>query len=93
MSVVYAAPMYVGISCLLCLSYSSIECIKDKGNLDTSSKSILLGWCIVSTIIASVVAGASGEMMAGMGNVTHILIAAILACVTLSISSSMLYWS
>ncbi len=93
MSVAYAAAMYVGISCILSLCYSCIECTKDKGKLETSTKSILFGWCIVSTIIASVIAGASGEMMAGMTNVTHLLIAVILACVTLSISSSMIYWS
>lgn len=93
MSVVYTAPAYVGISCLLCLSYSCIECTKEKGNLSTSNKLLLFGWCILSTIIASVIAGASGEMMAGMTNMTHLLIAALLACVTLSISSSMIYWS
>lgn len=93
MSVAYAAPMYVGISILLCLSYSCIEFTKDKGKLDTSSKAILLAWCIISTIIASVIAGASGEMMSGMVNTTHLLIAIILACVTLSISSSMIYWT
>lgn len=93
MSVAYVAPMYVGISCMMCLSYSCIEYTKNKGKLDTSSKSILFGWCILSTIIAFIVAGATGEMMSGMSNVTHILIAAILACVTLSISSSMIYWS
>jgi len=91
MSVVYAAPMYVGISCILCLSYSCIESVKNK--LDTSVKLLLSGWCILSTIVACVIAGASGEMMAGMTNVTHLLIAVILACVTLSISSSMVYWS
>jgi len=93
MSVAYAAPMYVGISVILCLSYSCIECTKDKGKLDTSSKSILFTWCIISTIIASVVAGVSGEMMTGMTNITHLLIAVLLACVTLSVSSSMIYWS
>jgi hypothetical protein len=93
MSVVYAAPLYVGISCMLSLSYSCIESIKDKGRISTTNSFLLVGWCIVSTIIASVIAGASGEMMAGMTNVTHILIAAVLACVTLSISSSMIYWS
>ena len=93
MSVVYAAPMYVGISAILCLSYSCTECVKDKGKFDSSAKSILSTWCIVVLIVASVVGGASGEMMAGMTNATHLLIAGILACVTLSISSSMIYWA
>jgi hypothetical protein len=93
MSVAYAAPMYVGISFILCLSYTFVECTKDKGDLNTINKLLLCAWCIVSIIIASVVAGATGEMMAGMTNMTHLLIAALLACVTLSISSSMIYWS
>ncbi len=93
MSVVYAAPMYVGISCLMCLCYSCIECTKDKGRITTVNSSLLLGWCIVSTIVASVIAGASGEMMTGMTNASHLLIAALLACVTLSVSSAMIYWS
>jgi hypothetical protein len=93
MSVAYAAPMYVGLSTILCLSYSCIECTKDKGKIDTTTKSMLFAWCLVSLIVASVVAGASGEMMAGMTNMTHLLIAALLACVTLSVSCSMIYWS
>jgi hypothetical protein len=93
MSVAYAAPMYVGISTLLCCCYSCIESTKQKGKLNDSDKSILSVWCVVSIIVASVVMGASGEMMAGMTNITHLLIAFLLACVTLSISSSMIYWS
>lgn len=93
MSVAYAAPMYVGISTLLCCCYSCIESTKQKGKLKDSDKSILSVWCIVSIIVASVVMGASGEMMAGMTNITHLLIAVLLACITLSISSSMIYWS
>lgn len=93
MSIAYAAPMYIGISTMLCLSYSCIECTKRKGKLNNSDKLMLSVWCIVSIIIASVVMGASGEMMTGMTNVTHLLIAALLACITLSISSSMIYWS
>lgn len=93
MSVAYAAPMYVALSTILCLSYSCIECTKDKGKLDTTTKSLLLAWCIVVLIVASVVAGVSGEMMTGMTNMTHLLIAAVLACVTLSLSSSIIYWS
>ena len=30
----YAVPVYVGLSCLLSLSYSCIECVKEKGKLD-----------------------------------------------------------
>jgi len=93
MSVAYAAPMYVGISTLLCCCYSCIESTKHKGKLNNSDKSILLTWCIVSVIVASIVMGASGEMLAGMTNITHLLIAALLVCVTLSISSSMIYWT
>lgn len=93
MSVVYAAPMYVGISTMLCCCYSCIESTKQKGKLKDTDKSILLVWCIVSVIVASVVMGASGEMMAGMTNITHLLIAALLACVTLSVSSLMIYWA
>lgn len=93
MSVAYAAPMYVGLSTILCLSYSCIECTKDKGKLDSTTKSMLLAWCIVVLIVASVVAGVSGEIMTGLTNMTHLLIAAFLACVTLSMSSSIIYWS
>ena len=93
MSVAYAAPMYVGISLMLCSSYCCIEFTKDKGKLVNSTKLILCGWCLVSIIIASVIAGASGEVMSGMTNVSHLLIAALLACVTLSVSSSLIYWS
>lgn len=93
MSVAYAAPMYVGISTILCLSYSCIECTKDKGKLDSSVKSILSTWSIVVLIVASVIAGAAGEMMVGMTNASHLLIAGILACVSLSISCSMIYWA
>ena len=93
MSVAYAAPMYVGISVMLCLSYGCIEFTKEKGKLDTSNKLILFGWCIVSIIIASIIAGASSEIMVGMPNIAHLLIAALLAIVTLFIYSIMIYWS
>lgn len=78
---------------MLCCCYSCIESTKQKGKLKDTDKSILLVWCIVSVIVASVVMGASGEMMAGMTNITHLLIAALLACVTLSVSSLMIYWA
>lgn len=93
MSVAYAAPMYIGISTMLCLSYSCIEFIKNKGKLKDSDKSILSAWCIVSIIVASVVMGASAGLMTGMPNITYLIIAILLACITLSISSSMIYWS
>ena len=89
----YAAPVYVGLSCLLSLFYSCMEFVKDKGDFDTATKSIFCTWVIVSGIVASVVAGVSGEMAIGMINYTHLIIALILACVTLSISSSIIYWS
>jgi hypothetical protein len=93
MSFALAAPMYVGLSIILCSSYSCIECTKNKGKFDSSSKSMLLTWLIIVLIVGSVVAGVSAEAMGGMINITHLLIAAILACVTLSISSSMVYWT
>lgn len=93
MSLIYTAPLYMGISCLLSLSYGSIEYVKDKGNLNFSSKSILFCWCILSIIVTSIIAGATGEMMSGKTNITHLLIASILACVTLIISSCMVYWT
>jgi hypothetical protein len=93
MSVAYAAPMYVGLSTILCLSYSCIEFTKDKGKIDNSAKSILLTWCVVVLFVASIIGAVSGQMMAGMTNATHLLIAVILACVTLSVSSSIIYWS
>lgn len=93
MSVVYATPIYVGLSTILCLSYCCIECTKDKGKLDNTTKTMLSIWCSVVLIVASIVAGVSGQIMAGIPNITYILIAAILACVTLSISSSIIYFS
>lgn len=93
MSVAYAAPAYVGIATLLCLSYSCMECTRDGGSLDTTARSMLSGWCIVVLIVASIIGAVSGEMMAGMTDTTHLLIAAILACVTLSISSSIVYYA
>ena len=89
----YAVPVYFGLSCLLSLSHSCIECVKEKGKLETATKSILCTWVIVIVIVASVIAGVVGEMMIGMTNYMHLLVALVLACVTLSISSSILYWS
>jgi len=89
----YATPMYVGISTLLCCSYCCIESTKHKGKLKDSDKSLLLSWCVVSIAVASVIMGVSGEMMAGMTNMTHLLVAVLLACITLGTSSSMIYWS
>lgn len=89
----YAVPAYVGLSCLLSLTYSCLECVKEKGKLDTATHTILCTWVIVSAIVTSVIAGVVGEMAIGMTNFTHLLIALILACVTLSISSSIIYWS
>lgn len=93
MSIALAAPMYVGISLILCSSYSCIECTKNKGKFDSTSKSMLSIWCIILIIVGSVVSGASAEVMGGMINTTHLLIACILACVTLSISCGMVYWT
>ena len=90
----YAVPVYVGLSCVLSLSYSCMECAKSKkGNVDTATKSIMLGWIIVSGIVAAVIAGVVGEITLGISSVSHILIALILACVTLIISGSIVYWS
>jgi hypothetical protein len=89
----YAAPFYVGLSCLLSLSYSCIECVKEKGNFDIATCSIFSTWVIITLIVASVIAGVAGEMMIGMTNYMHLLIALVLACVTLSISSSIIHWS
>ena len=89
----YAVPVYVGLSCILSLSYSCMECVKNNGSTDDATKSILSSWCIVCTIVACVIAGVAGEMAIGMSNATHILIALVLACVTLSISSSMIYFT
>lgn len=93
MSYYYAAPIYVGISALLCLSYSCIECTKDNGNLDNSSKTILSVWSISSLIVASIVAAVSSEMMIGSASSFNISIMIILICLTLSISCSMIYWA
>lgn len=93
MSVAYAAPMYVGLSTILCLSYCCIEFTKDKGKLDNSTKSILSTWCVIVLFIASIIGAVSGEMMTGMTNISHLLIALILACVTLSVSSLIIYWT
>ena len=89
----YAIPVYVGLSCLLSLSYSCLECVKEKGKFDTATKSILCTWVIVSAIVTSVISGVVGEITIGMTNYMHLLIALILACVTLSISSLLIYWS
>lgn len=89
----YAVPIYVGLSCILSLSYSCIECVKEKGKFDSATNSILCTWVIVSAIVSSIIAGVVGEMMVGMTNFMHLLIALILACVTLSISSSLIHWS
>ena len=89
----YAAPFYVGLSCLLSLSYSCIECVKEKGNFYIATCYIFSTWVIITLIVASVIAGVAGEMMIGMTNYMHLLIALVLACVTLSISSSIIHWS
>ena len=89
----YAAPLYVGLSCTLSLIYSCIECVKEKGTIDTATKSILSVWLLVSAIVASVIAGVTAEMTTGIATTTHIMIALILGCATLSISSAILYWS
>lgn len=89
----YAVPLYVGLSCLMSMIYSCMECVKDKGKLDTATNSILSAWFVVTMVVASVIAGVVGEMMSGMMNSVHLLIALILACVTLSISGSIIYWS
>jgi hypothetical protein len=88
----YAAPFYVGLSCLLSLSFSSIESIKKKG-LDFTSGSIEVLWVIISAIVAAVVATISGEMTIGLASSTHIIIMILLIVVTLCISSSLVYWS
>lgn len=93
MLVAYAVPAYVGLAILLCSIYSCIECTNNKGKFDNSVKSILLLWSCVVIIVTSVLTGAVGEMMAGMTNMTHLLIALCLVCVSLSVSSSMIYWS
>ena len=89
----YAAPAYAGLTCLLCLSYSCMESVRNNGKTDTATNSILSVWSIVSIIVTSVITGVAGEMMIGMASTTHILIALILACVTLSISSSLIFWA
>lgn len=93
MSTLYAAPMYLVISSTLCVIYGMIEFGKDKGNLNTQDKLILSAWCIISLIVSSVIAGISGEMMEKSLNPMYILLTLILVCATLSVSSSLIYWS
>lgn len=87
----YAVPVYVGISTLLCSLYCCIESMK--GKLDNTVKSILCSWCVMSIIITSIIGGIAGEMTMGIAPMSHVLIMMILFCVTLSISSSMIYWT
>lgn len=89
----YAVPMYMGLSCLLSLSYSCIECVKNKGKLDTASYSILCTWVTVLLIVTSLITAVVGEITIGATNYLHLLIVLILACATLSISSVIIYWS
>lgn len=89
----YAVPMYVGLSCLLSLSYSCMECVKGKGKLDTATYSILSTWITVLLIVTSLIMGVVGEITIGATNYLHLLIVLILACATLSISGAIIYWS
>lgn len=89
----YAAPVYLATTFTLCLSYSLMECIKDKGELDTATNSILFTWSIISIIVASVILAVTGEMMIGQTRIVHVIIALLLTCVTLIISSCMIYWA
>jgi hypothetical protein len=93
MSLFLAAPMYVGISLILCSSYSCIECTKNKGKFDSTTKSMIFSWFIITFIVGFIISGASFEMMSGMVNTTHLLVAGMMACVTLIISCGMVYWA
>lgn len=93
MSAAYAVPAYLGLSTLLCLSYLCVEFTKNKGKFDTTAKILLGVWCFVILFVASVVGGVSGEIMIGVTNITHLLIALILVCLTLIISSGIIWWS
>jgi len=89
----YAAPVYLATAFTLCLSYCCMECIKEKGELDTATHSILITWCIISTIVSSVILAVTGEMMIGQTQIVHVIIALLLTCVTLIVSSCMIYWA
>lgn len=89
----YAAPVYVGLSCLLSLIYSCMECIRDKGKFDNATKSILCAWVLITIFVGFIVGSVSGEVYIRNYNTTHIIIALILASVTLCVSSCVIYWS
>jgi hypothetical protein len=89
----YATLVYIGLSFLLSMCYSSIEVSKNKGSLDNMTRTIMIGWCIASLIVASVIAGISGEAITGFINPTHLIVGLILACTTLIISSCMVVYA
>lgn len=91
MSVAYAAPMYVGLSTILCSVYSGIECTKNKGKLDSAAKSFLCLWCVGTLLLASAIFSASSEIMSGSGSMTYLMVTIFFACIMLSFSGFMIY--
>ena len=89
----YAVPLYIGLSSLLCLSYSCMECVKEKGKLDSATHSILSCWVLISILVGSMISGVATQMMMGMTNYTFLLITLIIACSTLVFSSCLLSWT
>lgn len=88
----YASPIYFTLSFCMSLAFSSMECIKEKGNLSTENNAILCSWSIISLIVTFIIAAVSAEAMIKQATLTSILFAILLSSGTLVVSSLIIHW-
>ncbi len=86
---------YIGVASLLCLIFFCIECAKKKKKENDSMLSISSSsWVSVSAIVGIIMSLVTTQtFILKMPNPLYIIVTILLCCITLIVSSSLIYYS
>lgn len=92
----YLAPGYIGIACILCLIFCSIECTQANWNtnkMDFSTWLILICWFIASIVVGCLIYQVVMDSTGGTSKSIYLWTCIYFAFATLSLSSMFLSWT
>lgn len=92
----YLAPGYIGIACILCLIFCSIECTQANWNtnkMDFSTWLILICWIIASVVVGCFIYQVVMDNVAGSSKSIYLWTCVYFVFATLSLSSMFLSWT
>jgi hypothetical protein len=92
----YLAPGYIGIACILCLIFCSIECTQANWNankIDFSTWSIFICWIVASIIVGCLIYQVVVDSSGGTSKSIYLWTCVYFVFATLSLSSMFLSWT